>query len=148
MAKAKCTVCKKEMEVKNGFTATCSMECAKERNKNQIKYSDWFRILQRDNHKCVYCGASPVTHDTFLQIDHLIPIAVSPDNTIDNLVCSCYECNKGKGSKILSDETLSFYKSIIKNRNKMFTDNEVKKMNKWFAAKYRNRMYGKEKESE
>lgn len=44
-------------------------------------------ILQRDAHRCRYCGAE-ATH-----IDHIVPYAFGGPNTEENLVACCARCN-------------------------------------------------------
>lgn len=58
-----------------------------------------FNIFKRDGFKCVYCKSESET----LQIDHKVPISKGGENTIDNLVTSCVECNYGKGSATLEE---------------------------------------------
>ena len=60
-----------------------------------------FRVFLRDRFTCVYCGRKPP--DVQLQIDHVIPKARGGDNTAQNLVTSCRECNIGKGDYILNN---------------------------------------------
>lgn len=53
-----------------------------------------FKILQRDNFTCRYCGqfAPNVT----LEVDHVIPYVEGGTDEDDNLVTSCRACNRGK----------------------------------------------------
>ena len=57
------------------------------------------KVLLRDGHRCVDCGANPAT-DPFvtLEVDHRISIANGGDNSIDNLQTLCWACNRGKGA--------------------------------------------------
>ena len=48
------------------------------------------RILQRDNHRCVYCGAVAEV------VDHVIGIAVGGSDQQSNLVAACQACNERK----------------------------------------------------
>ncbi|MBM2846694.1 MAG: endonuclease [Bacteroidetes bacterium] len=50
-------------------------------------------ILRRDAHKCQYCGRSDLT----LTIDHVIPVSRGGEDTWENLVCACVQCNNKKG---------------------------------------------------
>lgn len=58
-----------------------------------------FRVFDRDNFTCRYCGKSPPS--VKLVVDHVIPIAEGGTNDDDNLIASCEECNQGKGPKRL-----------------------------------------------
>jgi len=53
-----------------------------------------FEVFKRDNFQCVYCGKSPP--DVTLEIDHIEPVSKGGDNDINNLVSSCFDCNRGK----------------------------------------------------
>ena len=53
-----------------------------------------YKILKRDNYKCVLCGKS--AKDTILVIDHIIPITNGGTNNLINLRVLCRECNHGK----------------------------------------------------
>lgn len=64
-----------------------------------ISKTDRFRILTRDNHTCQYCGKK--APDAVLEIDHKVPVSKGGTNKHSNLVTSCFECNRGKGSKEL-----------------------------------------------
>ena len=59
-----------------------------------------WKVLKRDNYTCKKCGRSPgKDHSVELEIDHIIPIAKSGTNNIENLQTLCYECNQGKKDK-------------------------------------------------
>lgn len=58
------------------------------------------RILKRDGHRCVYCGALARS------VDHVIPRSSWPEGVpgVDdpaNLVAACVPCNSRKGSRKL-----------------------------------------------
>jgi uncharacterized protein YdaU (DUF1376 family) len=52
-------------------------------------------VLNRDQHRCVYCGVS----DVALQLDHVLPRSRGGSDTPDNLVACCKPCNTSKGAK-------------------------------------------------
>ena len=60
-----------------------------------------FEVFKRDSFTCQYCGR--MAPDVVLEIDHINPIANGGDNEIMNLVTSCYDCNRGKGKRKLSE---------------------------------------------
>ena len=62
-----------------------------------------FDIFRRDNFTCQYCGNRPPA--VILEIDHITPISQGGDDAPANLVTSCYDCNRGKGAKILTPTT-------------------------------------------
>jgi 5-methylcytosine-specific restriction endonuclease McrA len=49
-------------------------------------------IIKRDKHQCLYCGNTegPVT------VDHVIPRDGGGEDTWENLVCACVNCNTTK----------------------------------------------------
>lgn len=55
-----------------------------------------WRVLARDSFTCVYCGRRPP--EVSLQVDHKISVKNGGSDELDNLVTSCDECNRGKGS--------------------------------------------------
>lgn len=69
-----------------------------------------FHVLERDRFTCRYCGRQ--SPDVILEIDHKIPVVKGGDNSIDNLVTSCYQCNSGK-----SDYVFTNHPQYIKDLN-------------------------------
>ena len=73
-----------------------------------------FRILNRDEFKCRYCGNSPMKDNAcILHIDHVRPVSDCGTNAETNLITACALCNFGKlhfsltpKSKIAVDEYL------------------------------------------
>lgn len=60
-----------------------------------------FDVFKRDSFTCRYCGSKPP--DVFLEVDHLVPVSKGGKNDGANLVTSCFNCNRGKSDKTLSD---------------------------------------------
>lgn len=60
-----------------------------------------FDVFKRDRFCCQYCGATPPA--VILEVDHVIPVAEGGKNQIDNLVTACFDCNRGKSDRMLSD---------------------------------------------
>lgn len=58
-----------------------------------------FDIFRRDKFTCQYCGRRPP--DVVLEVDHIAPVSRGGDDDPSNLITSCYECNRGKGTKTL-----------------------------------------------
>lgn len=59
-----------------------------------------FDVFKRDGFVCQYCGSHPPT--VILEVDHIIAVAEGGDNNKDNLITSCFDCNRGKGANSLS----------------------------------------------
>jgi 5-methylcytosine-specific restriction endonuclease McrA len=52
-------------------------------------------ILRRDAHRCQFCGRG----DLPLTVDHVVPLSRGGEDTWENLVCACVECNNRKGDR-------------------------------------------------
>lgn len=61
-----------------------------------------FEVFKRDSFKCQYCGKS--APDVVLEVDHIIPVSKGGDNDISNLITACFDCNRGKIDKKLTDK--------------------------------------------
>ena len=60
-----------------------------------------YKILSRDNFRCVICGASPAKDVSVeLHVDHIHPWSRGGKNVEENLRTLCFKCNLGKGDKI------------------------------------------------
>jgi len=66
------------------------------------KLASRFVILQRDQFRCRLCGiaASDGAH-VRLEVDHIIPRSKGGTDTADNKWVLCFECNRGKGTRLL-----------------------------------------------
>ena len=73
-----------------------------------------FRIFERDNFTCVYCGCRANTEN--LHVDHIEPYSKGGKTTLDNLVTSCSTCNIGKGA--FSSTIIRSVSNLVKERNK------------------------------
>lgn len=60
--------------------------------RKQLNPKKRFLILNRDNFTCQYCWL-PAWQGVQLQIDHKIPISKGWDDSLKNLITSCFECN-------------------------------------------------------
>jgi len=58
-------------------------------------------IFERDDYKCHYCGQK-ISQDNST-IDHKIPISKGGDNSKENVVTCCFECNSIKSGKTLEE---------------------------------------------
>lgn len=78
-----------------------------------------FEVLKRDKFTCQYCGAQ--APDVLLEVDHIVPVAEGGSDDILNLVTSCRNCNRGKGKRELSDD------SVIKKSKKQADELQERK---------------------
>lgn len=59
-----------------------------------------FEVFKRDEFTCQYCGRrSP---EVVLEVDHIVPVATGGSDDEINLRTSCWDCNRGKSDKPLS----------------------------------------------
>jgi hypothetical protein len=65
--------------------------------KKSVPLSVRFEVFKRDGFTCQYCGKKPP--EAVLEVDHVTPESKGGTNTIENFKTSCFECNRGKGSK-------------------------------------------------
>ena len=72
--------------------------------RERIRPLDRFEVFKRDEFTCFYCGRTPPT--TILEVDHIVAVAAGGGNEASNLVTSCFECNRGKGARPLTDVPL------------------------------------------
>jgi hypothetical protein len=76
----------------------CNPYC---RKKKPFNLKLRFKILQRDNFTCHYCGRK--APDVVLQIDHINPKSNGGSYKMENLTTACFDCNQGKKDVILSE---------------------------------------------
>ncbi|MDX8125660.1 HNH endonuclease [Methylomonas sp. OY6] len=70
-------------------------------DKREIKLGLRYRVLKRDNFKCVLCGRSPaMTPGLELHVDHIRPFSKGGKTVEENLRSTCFACNIGKGASI------------------------------------------------
>ena len=87
-----------------------------------------FEVFKRDSFKCQYCGRS--APDVVLEVDHIIPVSKGGDNDISNLITSCFDCNRGKRDKKLTDnQTIKLQKDELDKLNKR--KEQLEMMSKW-----------------
>jgi len=64
-------------------------------------------IFRRDNYTCQYCGRR-VVHPT---IDHVVPRRLGGQDTWENLVTACADCNARKGGRTLAEAHMHLLRS-------------------------------------
>jgi 5-methylcytosine-specific restriction endonuclease McrA len=60
-----------------------------------------FAILERDDFTCHYCGRNAREHKVVLVIDHVRPLKRGGNDSFDNLITACVECNSGKRASLM-----------------------------------------------
>lgn len=79
-----------------------------------------FEVFKRDSFTCQYCGQ--MAPDVILEVDHINPVVNGGDNKLINLVTSCFDCNRGKGKRALTDK-----EEIKKQQDQLKELNEKRK---------------------
>jgi hypothetical protein len=78
-----------------------------------------FEVFKRDSFTCQYCGR--VAPDVVLEIDHIQPVSKDGDDDLFNLTTACFDCNRGKTNRLLSDN------SVIRKQKKQLDELQSKK---------------------
>jgi hypothetical protein len=60
-----------------------------------------FEVFARDQFTCQYCGRRPP--EIVLELDHIHPRSKGGDDELTNLLTSCWDCNRGKAAKVISE---------------------------------------------
>lgn len=55
-----------------------------------------FKIFKRDEFTCMYCWRTPTRHDITLEVDHRISVKHWWWDQEENLITSCFDCNRWK----------------------------------------------------
>lgn len=85
-------------------------------------------IIKRDNHQCQYCGRK----SGMMTTDHIIPKANGGDDSWENLVCACLECNNRKGNKTLMESRMKLVRKPKRPNYFTFVLNDIGTPNiKW-----------------
>jgi hypothetical protein len=62
-----------------------------------------WQIHERDEHRCVYCGATAETSGARLHLDHLTPRSAGGQDVAGNLVLACARCNGARQDRTLAE---------------------------------------------
>jgi len=89
-------------------------------------------IYKRDGNKCQYCGA---TKD--LTIDHIHPRSLGGEDTWENLVTACSNCNSRKGGKLLTETNM-----VLKKKPSVPMNKIVLSLNKTNNPEWKEYCYG------
>lgn len=60
-------------------------------------------VFARDGFCCRYCGRQAGQEGVELHADHVVSVADGGDDSFDNLVTACQECNGGKSARSLAE---------------------------------------------
>ena len=85
-------------------TSSTSWLALRLENEMSISKRNRFEVFKRDKFTCQYCGRS--APNVLLELDHILPRAEGGTDDTLNLITSCADCNRGKGARPLSDDTV------------------------------------------
>jgi 5-methylcytosine-specific restriction endonuclease McrA len=68
-------------------------------------YKNHDNVFKRDGRICQYCGYSPknIDYATILSVDHIRSWDIGGDNSMENQVVSCMQCNSLLNAKAFTD---------------------------------------------
>lgn len=81
-------------------------------------------ILRRDGHICQYCGRGDVT----LTVDHIVPKARAGEDTWENLITACVNCNNRKGDRTPDEAHMTLFRRPMKPNHVAFIRHFVGKI--------------------
>jgi hypothetical protein len=102
-----------------------SLKLKEEKNKNPLDTlsEDYFTdsknrklIFERDKYCCHYCGQKVTENNATL--DHKIPQSKGGDNSKENLVTCCFDCNSIKSGKTLEEVAPKLLERLKRKINK------------------------------
>lgn len=104
-----CPICSATFTTRNAQRIYCSSKCSgratrQRQRKGGTRIKNVFdriatirwRIFNRDDFRCQYCGKTAIEDHVKLHLDHIKPRADGGTDDIDNLVTACEKCNIGK----------------------------------------------------
>ena len=87
-------------EPTSNFNSSSKSKKPKKRTNRIANLRQRYRVMKRDNFKCVLCGASPANKPACeLHIDHIKPWSRGGETVEENLRTLCSACNLGRSNK-------------------------------------------------
>lgn len=81
-------------------------------------------LLNRDQHRCAYCGRGDIT----LTIDHVIPKSRGGADSWENLVTACVRCNNSKGDRTPAEADMKLRITPYMPNHVLFLKNKVNRL--------------------
>ena len=78
--------------------------------KRRVRFSR-FNVFARDKNTCQYCGRRLPRSE--LNLDHVVPRSKGGTSSWDNVVCSCFACNRKKGGLLLEETRMRLIKRPV-----------------------------------
>ena len=92
-----------------------------------------FEVFKRDKFTCQYCGSTPP--NVVLEVDHILPKSKQGKDDIDNLITSCFDCNRGKSNNLLTSIPRTIKEKSDKEEEKLM---QLKEYNKILKRRMNN----------
>ncbi|MEW6509485.1 MAG: HNH endonuclease [Bacteroidota bacterium] len=73
-------------------------------------------ILRRDAHRCQYCGRGDIP----LTLDHVLPLSRGGEDSWENLVAACVQCNNKKGDRTPDEATMALRRKPMRPNHVTF----------------------------
>ena len=86
------------------------------KKRKQLSKKVRFEVFKRDGFICYYCGKRPP--ESVLEVDHMVPVSKGGSNALDNLITSCFDCNRGKSNTNLDNIPPKLYEDIKLKKEK------------------------------
>lgn len=80
-------------------THTRRLRMARAAKNGTYTFQEWLDLKASYGNRCLCCG--DVEPDITLSPDHVVPIALGGDNTIDNIQPLCRKCNRRKSDRVI-----------------------------------------------
>lgn len=90
-----CDCCGWYFEPRSVNNRFCSRECGLANISR-----DRYRVFERDDFTCIYCGRSSIEDGARLHCDHIVPVDQGGEGVFGNLVTACKQCNLSKHSSV------------------------------------------------
>jgi len=85
-------------EIAEAIVESAPVDIVKDHD-SRIRLGTRYRMLVRDNFKCVLCGNSPAKEPSCrLHVDHIHPYSKGGLTVLENFRTLCDACNVGKGN--------------------------------------------------
>jgi hypothetical protein len=81
------------------------------------------QVIERAHDRCEYCGLSQEGQAAKFHIDHVVPLAMDGETSLDNLALACVSCSLHKGARqSLTDPETGQETTVFNPRQEMWSD--------------------------
>jgi len=67
----------------------------------KISFTKRKRVYAKTNSRCGYCGIEVSVYED--PVDHIVPRSLGGNNSDENLMACCHQCNASKGNRSLEE---------------------------------------------